>query len=60
MSTRRYIMREQIKKILELYEQGLSLGEICETIIIRNVVEKYDGDLKYTLNEGVFRVEVIV
>lgn len=27
---------------------------------IRNVVEKYDGDLKYTLNEGVFRVEVIV
>ena len=23
-------MREQIKKILELYEQGLSLGEICE------------------------------
>ena len=32
MSTRRYIMREQIKKILELYEQGLSLGEICETM----------------------------
>ena len=23
-------MREQIQKILELYEQGLSLGEICE------------------------------
>ena len=25
-------MREQIKKILELYEQGLSLGEICEEL----------------------------
>ena len=25
-------MKEQIKKILELYEKGLSLGEICEEL----------------------------